>query len=223
MKINSFIATTSWLLYGRLIFTIVFCFILIMTVLWGLEIRIENELLFLLLFLTVFLLTYRLLRKIALIEAKLYSENKSEFIFVTKYFLLKQKNKIFSFEQVRDYTYENGNGYNIFRIRFKKGRDIKLLIDIDENNLKKFLSSYDDFKKNIKTYNNKNSENKISARLPVYQRKIGLYYAIIIFLLMIILPILYLFSDSQINWLLFLFFYPPAIIYLYNFISAKNK
>lgn len=223
MKMNSFVATTSLLLFGRMAFAILFCFFFLVGLLWKSEIRIENEFLFLFLFLTVFLLTYRILRKTALIKVELYPYNKSEFIFTTKYFLLEKKNKTFSLDQVKDYTYESGNGYQIFTIRFKKSRPVKLLINTDGENIKRFSSSYDDFKKHIKSYNSVNPENTIMARTPIYQRKTGWYFAIVIFLLLIILPVLYLFSDSPVNWPLLLAFYPLAILYLYNFLSKRNK
>ena len=167
MKMNSFVATTSLLLFGRMAFAILFCFFFLVGLLWKSEISIENEFLFLLLFLTVFLLTYRLLRKTALIKVELYPYNKSEFIFTTKYFLLEKKNKTFSLDQVKDYAYESGNGYQIFTIRFKKSRPIKLLINTDGENIKRFSSSYDDFKKHIKSYNSLNPENTIMARTPI--------------------------------------------------------
>ncbi|WP_337968718.1 hypothetical protein [uncultured Flavobacterium sp.] len=179
---------------------------------------------FTLTFLFVFFIIYYLTKGITIINVLVNFIDKTKIEIIIKYRFFKERRYVFLISEIKNYQCEYGTGYKIFYLNRNKGTNFKFLILTEIENLKSFENFYEQLKNNIEKYNKEDSLYLIKEKTNIYQTKLGLFYGIILFIILLAIPICYIVLQTKINIGFLLIIYPTGILFLWRlFIEQKKR
>ncbi len=224
MSKYNFKTTNTFLLVIRFIFSSALTLLLFAIIVSNQYLKLDNELFFMLTFLFVFFIFYSLIKGITIINVLVNFIDKTKIEIIIKYRFFRERRYVFLISDITNYLCEYGTGYKIFYLNRKNDTNFKFLVLTEIENLKSFENFYEQLKNNIEKYNKENSLCLIKEKTNIYQTKLGLFYGIILFIILLAIPICYIVLQTKINIGFLLIIYPTGILFLWRlFIEQKKR
>lgn len=223
MKKYNFKTTNTFLIFLRLFLALsaTLIIIILLSKYSGFG-QLNNEFVFLTCFVALALLFFYFLRKIIVIDTIIKIESMKIEI-TCKHLLIKSKPKIIPIDEIRNYSYDYGNGYKVFKLTRKKGNNFKFLIMTEVANATQFDNFYADLQNIIKQYNYKKSLNLISEKKSIYQTRLGLILGFALSFVLLTIPIIHLLFDTKFNIGLLVLIYSMSITFLIRLFYEQKK
>jgi len=184
--------------------------------------KINNELLFLSVFLLITYFILFVLKKIIVIDTVVSFIEKDQIEIKLSHFFI-QKIYFFCISDIKSYSFEHGNGYEIFKLSKRNDSKLKFLVFKEVKNLESFENFCTDFISRIENYNKNNKLSSINQKESIYKTKKGLLYGIIISISLISIPTINYLLETKVNIGVFLILYPAGILFLWNLYKERKK
>lgn len=223
MTTYNFKTTNVFLLFLRFLFAAVVTVTVFTIIALNKYVRLDNELWFTVGFLLLFFIVYFATKTIIVVKTKVTLVDKSEIKLEQNYFLFGERKSSFLISEIKNYLYQYGSGYKIFYLNIRKGSSFKFLIFTDVENLRSFNSFFEKLTKNIENYNKDNALDVIFEKPTIYQSRLGLFYGIILFIILIAIPISYIIFETKINIGIILILYPAGFLFLWRLYDGQKK
>lgn len=223
MTTYNFKTTNVFLVFLRFLFAAIVTLTVFTFIALNRCIILSNKLWYTVGFLVIFFTVYFVTKRIIVINTQVTFIDRNEIKLELNHFLFGIKKSSFLIPEIKNYLHHYGNGYKVFYLNTRKGSSLRFLIFTEVENLKSFNDFFENLTKNIEKYNKENALNLIVEKPTIYQSKLGLFYGIILVIILISIPISYLIFETKINFGIILILYPTGILFLWRLYYGQKK